>query len=606
MELKRRRNDEVPSGTNGESKSSSKGRRRSSTTPKIALSDRTVKLLEEKVSFPNVSKLRRRNIRALILSPSLSKENKIGSYFDSQSPIYSESFVDVLKVEVGKQLNVFDLLGGNLLRFSTKFTSYVGSCDPNKGEHGVFEPGNGRTQTPVLRRCGNVVRGGVVSASATSTTTGGNKENVSVESTLSLKGKYVMICCVFVPSLWCSEDGPGVYYTSLASHELARRDDFVMVVVPMMREGFTHSHSAYQHFLSGFSCLAVPFEDSHRREFICSSLGFDGKLKALLLDPSHRVLHLGPPRMFEFYGGSGHDCLPFTPRGQKIVLTLEDDPENRSLDEVLGLSDTDVLYNIEYLAGGGRLKEEKDGCIAISKLKQRVVGLYMCSDGRSLEMIQEVYEDCRRKEYELEIVVVCYPFPEQVPPALHEEAIIEALASHDLLRWWFFPFNNTVCHRLETMCEIYGLDECFLIADPSVERCVDPYGIEIIRDFGIDCYPFTRRSLVETEFHRKTELRLNSLLLPWEVVHASIDLESTISIPVVKLKNKIVLLYLYKEGMKYLANKLAAWYKNNIKGKYSNVEVVAVSIDGSDTSDEEFMGMGWLACHGLPPFAAKL
>ncbi|VFR02067.1 unnamed protein product [Cuscuta campestris] len=428
----------------------------------------------------------------------------------SQCPIYSESLVDVPGVEVGKQLDVLDFLGSNLLRFSTKSTSYVGSRGPNKGaDGGMSKSGMSRgIQTPpVLRRCGNVNRGGVVvSASTASTAAGGNKENVSVECTLSLKGKYVMICCVFVPSIWCSEDACMVYYTSLASHELARRDDFVMVVVPMMRDGFAHSHSAYQHFLSGFSCLAVPFEDSHRREFICSSLGFDGKLKALLLDPSHRVLHLGPPRMFAFYGGSGPDCLPFTPKGQKIVLTLEDDPENRSLDEVLGLSDTDVLYNIEYLAGGGRLKEEKDGCIAISKLKQRVVGLYMCSDGRSIEMIQEVYEECRRREYELEIVVVCYPFPEQVPPALHEEAIIEALASHDLLRWWFFPFNNTVCHRLETMCDIYGLDECFLIADPSVERCVDPHGIDIIRDFGIDSYPFTRRSLVEKEYQRELEM----------------------------------------------------------------------------------------------------
>ncbi|VFQ68576.1 unnamed protein product [Cuscuta campestris] len=512
MEVKRGRNDEEDLlGMNGESQSRLKLLRRSSTS-KIRLSDRTVKLLEEKVSFPNVSKCRLKHIKASIFTPgfcfrdayecpdprAVSKEYRIGSYFDTQCQVYSETFVDMPKAEVGKQLDVLELLGdGDLLRFSTS-SQNVPSIRPTKSSEGLCKgfkktntggSGDGRCdveriQRPVLRRCANVVGGGGAMACTTSTTTTGKTEFVSMERTLNLKGKHVMICCVFVPSIWCSEDGLLVYHTALASHELARRDDFELVVVPMMREGFTHSLSAYQHFLSGFSCLAVPFQDSHRREFICSSLGFDGKLDCLVLDPSQEVLYHGPPLSFPFVGAA-HECFPFTPDREWLFLSSKYNRENRSLGELLGLSDTDVLYNIEYLAGG-RLKEEDGHSITISELKQKVVGVYIHWDGLGL--------------------------------------------------------------------------------------------------------------------------RLDSLLT-WEAVHAALDPECKMDIPVEKLKGKIVVLYLYQDSQKCLADKLAAWYKRYIKGWHSNVEVVAVCIDVDmrfGAMDEEFMDMGWLVCCADPTKAARL
>ncbi|VFQ91202.1 unnamed protein product [Cuscuta campestris] len=414
------------------SKKESSLKRRRRSTPERALSDRMRKLLEGKISFPNLSKGRRKYINHSIVGGDyqrphprpLKKECKIGSYFDSECPFYSKSFTDLPKVEEGKPLNVLDLLGHNLLRFSTssqnvhstlptKFTSYVGSRDLNMGydrgmrmpNSGMSIPGKGhsnvlRGQSPVLRRCVNSLSSGVL-ASTTSTTTGTVK--ATMESTLSLMGKYVMICCVFVPSIWSSKDGPRVYHASLASHELARRDDFVLVVVPMMRSSFTRSYSAYQHFLSGFSCHAVPFEDSHRREYICSALGFDGEIKCLILDPSQEVLYHGwLLEVFDMFGGAEHDCFPFTLESVNNFDDRDDVFEDRSLNELLGLSDTDFLYNIEYLAGS-RLRE--DSHITISDLKQKFVGLYVYSDGTSLRALQELHEKCRSLKHELEIVV---------------------------------------------------------------------------------------------------------------------------------------------------------------------------------------------------------
>ncbi|VFR00674.1 unnamed protein product [Cuscuta campestris] len=514
---------------------------------------------KENAFFPKVSDCRLKEIKDSILVSSsdfrdspdkyaLSEERQMGSLFDKEFPPDSRTFTHLPNAELGKQMNVLDLLGDNLLSFNQNIPSF---------------------------------RGGV-----------------EVKSTVDLEGKYVMICCVFVPTIWCSDDWRMVYHTALASHELTKRDDFMLVVVPIMRKGFHYSCSAYQHFLSGFSCLAVPFDDCDRREYICSALRFHGKLKVVILDPSQKLLYHGPPNMFLEFGGAEHGAFPFTPERREICLSSCYVLQDLSLSELLGRSDPDgLLYNFS-----------EDACITISELNHKFVGIYLCSDCTSLRNVQEVDEECRQKKYELEIVVVCCPFDRQVPPVEHEELIKGALkSSKKLLRWWFFPFDNTVCHRLRRMCGVDSHGEGVFIVDP-IGKYVDPYGLPIMRDFGVDSYPFTRRNLVEKEFQRIMGLRLNSLLLPWMCVYATLVTNSgTFIINTEWLKNKIVVLYLYKEKENFLADKLALWYKKNIERKHSKVvEVVAVSIDGSSTSEQYFMDKGWLVCRADPSKSAKL
>ncbi|VFQ91374.1 unnamed protein product [Cuscuta campestris] len=290
--------------------------------------------------------------------------------------------------------------------------------------------------------------------------------------------------------------------------------------------------------------------------------------------------------------------FPLLQRGE-ICARRFVDLDGLSLNELLGLGDTDVLCNML-----------KDARTTVSELKQKLVGLYVCFDCRSLGTIQEVREECRRQKYELEVVVVCCP-PPRVPPRLQQELVMDALASHKMLDVWFFPFNNTVSQRLDQMREIDSFEEGLFIVD-SKEQYVDTYGLAIIHDFGIGCYPYTRRTLVQKEFQRLRGLRLSSLLLPWEHVCRKPD-DSTSSvdeIPVAQAlnNNKIVLLYLYTERYKSRAKKLAefTWREKNTRRKPSNVEVVAVSIDGSGTSDKDFMEKGLLVCSADPTKSAKL
>ncbi|VFQ59493.1 unnamed protein product [Cuscuta campestris] len=499
MEVEVRWSDENPLATNdgcGKWIYQHKALRRRRSTPKKALSGPARKL---DAFFPNVSRSRQQWLKNFFLyacsgwesggdspPPSPTENDDLNDYLDAERPFYRHPFPHAPTIAVGEQLNVSDLLGNNLLSFNTssqnipsiqpnQFRSYVGLHDPKMGADrginsihmsklSICTPGkrNPDVQPPGARICVNdIVKSNTVMACSSSTTP--DKENVNVESTLNLKGKYVIICCVFAPSTWDSEDGTMVYHTALASHEIAKRDDIVLVVVPMMRKGFTHHCSAYQQFLSGFSCLAVPFVDSYRREYICSALRFDGELIVLVLDPSQKVIYHGPPFMFLWYGVAEIDCFHFTPGRGDICLRPDTDRQDLSLNELLGLSDTDVLYNIESLTGG-RLKE--DGCITISELKRKLVGLYVCSAATSLRRLQEVYKECKEKGYDLEIVVVCFPFDGQVPPEFQEKLIIDALARFKLLGWWYFPFDNTVCHRLRRMCEIDSGKESLFIVDP--------------------------------------------------------------------------------------------------------------------------------------------
>ncbi|VFR02080.1 unnamed protein product [Cuscuta campestris] len=109
-------------------------------------------------------------------------------------------------------------------------------------------------------------------------------------------------------------------------------------------------------------------------------------------------------------------------------------------------------------------------------------------------------------------------------------------------------------------------------------------------------------------------LRLKSLLLGDGCVRHKRHSSSIIAenpVAEAALNNKTVLLYLYKEQSKFLANKLAEFMsydsEKNIKREHSNdVEVVAVSIDGWDASHRKFMDKGWFVCRADSSKSAKL
>lgn len=117
-------------------------------------------------------------------------------------------------------------------------------------------------------------------------------ERVKVEEK-TFSGKYILVCCFRVPIF--REDFDSLYLQALittCSDLYSMRDAFEMVVVAKMNNLANHEE-VFNHFLSGFpsSCLAVPFKDSKRRDFICKYLDLGrGCFQFILVDVRRSVL----------------------------------------------------------------------------------------------------------------------------------------------------------------------------------------------------------------------------------------------------------------------------------------------------------------------------
>ncbi|KAK9681494.1 hypothetical protein RND81_10G006800 [Saponaria officinalis] len=108
----------------------------------------------------------------------------------------------------------------------------------------------------------------------------GEVEDVDFDS---LCGKYLLICCFSVPMFsdkMVADDCRAIIETY---HHLSRQcHPFEMVVVVKMRSDAAYDQkTAFDHFYSAFSCLAIPFSDVDTRDYICSCF-MD---LAILVDP---------------------------------------------------------------------------------------------------------------------------------------------------------------------------------------------------------------------------------------------------------------------------------------------------------------------------------
>lgn len=196
----------------------------------------------------------------------------------------------------------------------------------------------------------------------------------------------------------------------------------------------------------------------------------------------------------------GAEAFPFT----KICRifsqkTMWKTPSTSELEGLLGCNPFDVLDKIN--PAGGR--EE----VSISELKEKLVGLYLCAGGNFIPTLHKVYQQCRTRQPEFEIVLVYLPFGDCLDPLVYRVNIDSLLQK---ISWWRLPFNNSVSRRLWRLISCYPDDGRLVIVGPR-GKYVDPYGGDIISSYGIYAYPFTRECLVQRELNKLRALTLESL-----------------------------------------------------------------------------------------------
>ncbi|XP_021749061.1 probable nucleoredoxin 1-2 [Chenopodium quinoa] len=368
-----------------------------------------------------------------------------------------------------------------------------------------------------------------------------NGEVVPVDS---LKGKNIAVCCVFVPVFWLSSEASQIQGIPTSCSRIFGKNNYEIVMVLKMRNNWIDDEDAFNHFLSGFpasSCLAIPFSDTLRRDYVCKSLGLVSDAMALLVDTTQKVvLHQSIFQNYRGFLGLNNLWVPWH--------------ETRfQLDALLDCKPSDFVYKISPKGLGVGVGVGDVEKVSISKLKEKLVGLYLCYDGGFIRTLSLIHQECKARNLEFEIVLVYIPIRKDssVNPQLFQEN---------------FP-------------ELHG------------KRVIELYGM-----FG---YPFTRKAVVLRLLEELSAFTLESFLVygPQDYILRrninSNNVENVEKVPVAELRGKTVLLcFEIDPPMIY------EWYNRTKRATYPDLEVVFVNLSKhpKDKDDYKQLPIPWLTC----------
>ncbi|XP_021759705.1 probable nucleoredoxin 1 [Chenopodium quinoa] len=321
---------------------------------------------------------------------------------------------------------------------------------------------------------------------------------------LKLSGKYVMLCCFMVPLNWNSI----AWKVAVACHDLysKMKNRFEMVIVAIMRDGWTHDKKAFSQFMSAFpsSCLAIPFHAKSHRRRVCKYLGGMFMANMTLVNPAgnvllHNEVHQSMDIEFvPWYHLANSHAFPFiTDADAGLHLTTPS-----SLEDLLYCRISDFVFRKNPSGSEAFWKEKRP----ISQLKSKLVGLYLYTSGNLLPWLRKIEEACRQSDKELDIVVVYLPDWDRQDPRWYPEFFSTVLAKQNI-SWWVAPYNNTASIILKHLFE----GEKVIIVGPNGSY-LDTYGAELMQLYGITGYPFTVKHVAQKTLAELSKVTLESFL----------------------------------------------------------------------------------------------
>lgn len=411
----------------------------------------------------------------------------------------------------------------------------------------------------------------------------------------SLRGKYVVICCASVPlraNYSCL--GAAVCRAIMAARSCGtRRPNFEIVVAAKMLRDWDRE-DVFNHFFSGFldDTLAIPFWDVASRHRLCDSVGLGPETAVpLVVDPQGLVLQSvsGARRMFGDYGS---ESFPFTDehlgeldeadlalrvKWDKIYREYkEDDLRSKFGDDFEQICSTG-RPSLHSLLGCTTLTKLGDTGVGmfVTELSWKVVGIYLCKDGSSMDTFHEFQQRCLSHggRGDFEMVLVCLAFEEDHSSFL--EHIKLALEKRGINSWWLCPSDDKTCRRLGRLTYCYG-DTDELIIVPPGEKSAELEGSYVLQAGEFDdpkYYPFTRESILEKRLAVFKSHTIESLLTRDFTYLVRGGTEETV--PLSELKGKKVILYLDRFGGGDLRSYcLLLEYYSDIQREHGDCEVV--------------------------------
>lgn len=254
------------------------------------------------------------------------------------------------------------------------------------------------------------------------------------------------------------------------------------------------------------------------------------------------------------------------------------------------LSVTFDLHSILASSGRDFLVRSNGDLVSIDTLKGRKVGLYFSASWcgpcrRFTPTLIEAYNELTARGKDFQIIFVSSD---------EDEESFDKYFSK--MPWLAIPFSDSDARdKLEEMFGVKGVPQ-FVVLDENGKVLIDD-GVEIVRDYEADAYPFTPErinELKEQEATARKEQTLKSILVsPSRDFVLSADGKK---VPVAQLEGKTVGLYFsltsYRSCIDFTPVLMEVYEK--LKAKRENFEIVLIPLDEDEESFKQgFRNMPW-------------
>ncbi|XP_063942572.1 probable nucleoredoxin 1 isoform X2 [Daucus carota subsp. sativus] len=303
-----------------------------------------------------------------------------------------------------------------------------------------------------------------------------------------------------------------IYYDLLPNNDF----EVILVAVNNLRATYSGSHiqtdprKNFEEIFSQMPWTAIPFSDIASRKriarrFSISECDFYYTV-SFLLDSKGIVLTCNACPYFTRYGTQGY---PFTEERIRDLESGDDRAAKQpSLETLLGSPVRDYVIS------------NKEDRVPIHTLKDKVVALYFYEDGVTDEeltvKLKTAYKELAKNKEKFEVVLLYLYDTLGTIHSTNEESFWKFF---ETMPWLALPFKDPNHKKLKRIFgypnNLYGPEPVptLVIFGPN-GKFVEPCGADILINFGISAYPFTRNRLAKLETEKVKELKLEMLLDP--------------------------------------------------------------------------------------------
>ncbi|XP_038889487.1 probable nucleoredoxin 1-2 [Benincasa hispida] len=267
-------------------------------------------------------------------------------------------------------------------------------------------------------------------------------------------------CCSFTPKL-------AKVYEELASEN----NDFEVIFVSS--DGDDRAFKAY---FSKMPWLSIPFDDSETKKKLKLLFELSGIPHLVVIDANGKVsTDEGVDLVREF----GVDAYPFT-FDRKNQLLVEKEEEAKRNNQTIASLLVSTSRNYVVCNDGNQ--------IPISELEGKLIGLYFSKQGHEhcddfTPKLIEAYDKLKEKEENFEIVFI----------SLDDEDEDLFKKAFKTMPWLSLPFKDEKCQELKLYFEVGDLPALVIIGHDG--KTSNTNAVELIKEHGIDAYPFTTKKL---------------------------------------------------------------------------------------------------------------